>query len=123
MQPPLLEKELVNIFIDNLQGSFFEKMIDNMSSSFFDLVKIGERVENGLKSGKIQNASSSLISENESLSSSQEEEGNKPNVVMEDVEYSYGKPIMPRVSYRQPLIFPHLNRQAQGQGYKNHHQN
>lgn len=59
VQPPLLEKELVDMFMDTQQGPYFEMMIGNASSSFSDQVIIGERIENNLKRGKIQGASSS----------------------------------------------------------------
>ena len=59
VQPPLLEKELVDMFMCTLQGLYYEKMVGSVSSGFSDLVIIGERIEAGLKSGKIQGASSS----------------------------------------------------------------
>lgn len=39
--------------MDTIQSPFFEKMFGNISSRFFDLVAIGERIEQGLKSEKI----------------------------------------------------------------------
>ncbi|MCI37221.1 hypothetical protein A2U01_0058445 [Trifolium medium] len=57
VQPPLLEKELVDTFMSTLQGPYYERMIGSIASSFFDMVVIRERVEEGLKSGKIQGAS------------------------------------------------------------------
>ena len=36
-----------------LHGMYFEKMIGSSSTNFADMVTIGERVESGLKSGKI----------------------------------------------------------------------
>lgn len=57
---------VVDIFMDTLQGSYFEKIIGSVSSSFYDLVMVGERIESGLKSEKIQDASSSRTSEKES---------------------------------------------------------
>ncbi|XP_027192674.1 uncharacterized protein [Cicer arietinum] len=41
------------MFINTLQPPFYDKMIGSVSSKFSDLVIIGERVEMGLKSGKI----------------------------------------------------------------------
>src|SRR3954462_2874843 len=57
-QPPLLEKELVDMFMRTLQGPYYDKMVGSVSSGFSDLVVIGERIEDGIKSGKIQGASS-----------------------------------------------------------------
>src|SRR3954469_14496891 len=58
VQPPLLEKELVKMFMATLQGPYYDKMAGSVSSGFSDLVVIGERIEDGIKSGKIQGASS-----------------------------------------------------------------
>src|SRR3954469_15806516 len=58
VQPPLMEKELVDIFMSTLQGSYYDKMVGSISSGFSDLVVIGERIEDGIKNGKIQGAPS-----------------------------------------------------------------
>src|SRR3954470_6055945 len=55
VNPPLSEPELVDMFMNTLQGHYYERMVGSDSSGFSDLVKIGERIENGLKIGKIQN--------------------------------------------------------------------
>src|SRR3954467_15356331 len=57
VQPPLLEKELVDMFMSTLQGPYYDKMIGSVSSGFSDLVVIGERIEDEIKDGKIQGAS------------------------------------------------------------------
>ncbi|XP_050920283.1 uncharacterized protein LOC127137919 [Lathyrus oleraceus] len=49
----LSDNELVDIFMGTLQGLYYEKIIGSSSTNFVDMVTIGERVENGLKSGKI----------------------------------------------------------------------
>ncbi|PNX79654.1 coatomer subunit zeta-3, partial [Trifolium pratense] len=56
VRPPLSETEMADMFTNTLQGAYYEKMVGSVSSGFADLVKIGERIENGLKSGKIQAA-------------------------------------------------------------------
>ncbi|CAI8587831.1 unnamed protein product [Vicia faba] len=53
VQPPLLEKELVDTFIRILQGLYYEKMVRSISSGFSELVTIGKRIETRIKSGKI----------------------------------------------------------------------
>src|SRR3954463_14654467 len=58
VQPPLLEKELVDMFMATLQGPYYAKMVGSVSSGFSDLVVIGERIEDGIKNGKIQGAPS-----------------------------------------------------------------
>lgn len=54
----LSDTELIDIFMATLQGLYFEKMVGSSSSNFSDIVTIGERIKNGLKSGKIAGASS-----------------------------------------------------------------
>ncbi|XP_050883676.1 uncharacterized protein LOC127086894 [Lathyrus oleraceus] len=53
VRPALSDNELVDIFMGTLQGLYFEKMIGSSSTNFDDMITIGERVESGLKSGKI----------------------------------------------------------------------
>lgn len=59
VQPPMVEKELVDMFMGTLQGHYYEKMIGCTFPGFSDLVTAGERIEYGIKVGKIQVASSS----------------------------------------------------------------
>lgn len=54
VQPPLLEKELVGMFMHTLKGPYLDRMIVSATSGFSDLVIVGERIENFLKIGKIQ---------------------------------------------------------------------
>ncbi|XP_058743213.1 uncharacterized protein LOC131616015 [Vicia villosa] len=58
VQPPLMDKELVDIFMSTLQGPYYDKMVGSISSGFSNLVVIGERIEDGIKNGKIQGAPS-----------------------------------------------------------------
>ncbi|XP_050889365.1 uncharacterized protein LOC127094590 [Lathyrus oleraceus] len=53
VRPALSDNKLVDIFMGTLQGLYCEKMIGSSSANFADMLTIGERVENGLKSGKI----------------------------------------------------------------------
>ncbi|XP_058784702.1 uncharacterized protein LOC131659544 [Vicia villosa] len=53
-----MEKELVDMFMGTLKGPYYDKMVGSVSSGFSNLVVIGERIENGIKNGKIQGASS-----------------------------------------------------------------
>ena len=50
--PLMMEKELVEMIVDTLPVSYYEKMMGYMPSSFTDLVVIGERIEVGLGIGK-----------------------------------------------------------------------
>ena len=54
MQPPLSERELVDMFLGTLSGSFFNHLIGSSSAGFTELFLTGERVEADIKSGKIQ---------------------------------------------------------------------
>lgn len=53
-QPPLMERELVDMFMGTLQGPYYTMMIGSTFVGFSDLVMAGERVEARIKSGKIQ---------------------------------------------------------------------
>ena len=53
VQPPLTEKELTSLFIGTLQGIYYEKLIGNVTNNFADLVASGERIESGIKGGKL----------------------------------------------------------------------
>ena len=58
VQPPLLERELIDMFMGNLQGPYLDRMVGSTSSGFSDLVLAGERIENMIKMGKIKNYAS-----------------------------------------------------------------
>lgn len=92
VEPPQLEKELMDLFRDTLQSPYFERMLSNATSDFDHLVSIGERVECVLKSGRIQRASSIQNIENESMGSSQEEEKDEVNAVRETPQAPYQTP-------------------------------
>lgn len=136
VQPSLLEKELVDIFMDNLQSSYFERMIGSASSDFSYLVAVGERIENELKSRKTQGASNSHTGENESSRDSKGEEEDETDAIMEThqasqapspltyYQYSYAsvvqcqQPLLPGPQYQQRWPRPH-NQQAWNSN--NHH--
>lgn len=46
------------MFMGNLQGSYLDRMVGSTSSGFSDLVLVGERIENMIKMGNIQNTNS-----------------------------------------------------------------
>ncbi|XP_050908581.1 uncharacterized protein LOC127122258 [Lathyrus oleraceus] len=58
VQPPLLERGPINMFMGNLQGPYLDKMVGSTSSCFSDLVLAGKRIKNMIKMGKIQNSTS-----------------------------------------------------------------
>ena len=59
VQPPLTDRELIDIFMGTLTGPFFKHLIGSSSAGFTELILTGERVEAGIKSGKIQEATPS----------------------------------------------------------------
>jgi len=62
VEPPLYEKEMITMFIETLQDPFYKHVLGSVSSNFSDIVTIGERIEHGLKSGKIAQGSSTATS-------------------------------------------------------------
>ena len=53
VEPPLVEKELADWFMDMVKPMFYERMVSSVSASFSDLVAVGIKVELGLKNGKM----------------------------------------------------------------------
>ena len=49
VQPPLTNRELVDMFMETLTGPFFNLLIGSSSSSFTELILTSERVESGIK--------------------------------------------------------------------------
>lgn len=58
VQPLLLERELLYMFMGNLQGPYLDRRVGSISLSFSDLVLAGERIKNMIKMSKIQNSAS-----------------------------------------------------------------
>src|SRR3954467_6218359 len=58
-KPSLADRELVNMFMSTLTGPFYSHLLGSSSSRFTELILTGERVENGIRSGKIQAVTSS----------------------------------------------------------------
>ena len=48
VQPPLTDRELVDMFLGTLSGPFFHHLIGNSSAGFTDLILTGERIEAGI---------------------------------------------------------------------------
>jgi len=60
VEPPLYEKEMTTMFIETLQSPFYEHVLGSIPFNFSNIVTIGERIEHGLKSGKIAQGSSAI---------------------------------------------------------------
>ena len=54
VQPPLADKELVDMFLGTLFGPYFNHLIGSSSSGFTELIMNGKRIDAGIKTGKIQ---------------------------------------------------------------------
>ena len=59
VQPSLSDRELVDLFLGVLSGPFFNHLIGSSSAGFTEMILTGERVEAGMRSGKIRNDTSS----------------------------------------------------------------
>ena len=59
VQPPLTNREMMDMFMGTLTGPFFNLLIGSSSSGFTEMVMTGERIKSGIKSGKIPMATSS----------------------------------------------------------------
>ena len=59
VQPPQTDRELIDMFMGTLTDPFFNLLIGSSSSVFTKLILTGERVESGIKSGKIPTTSAS----------------------------------------------------------------
>lgn len=53
VKPPMVEKEMVGAFLNTLKDPYYSHLIGHTTSSFADLVIVGERVEDGVKSGRL----------------------------------------------------------------------
>ncbi|XP_019449507.1 PREDICTED: uncharacterized protein LOC109352108 [Lupinus angustifolius] len=51
--PRLEEEEQLSIFIDTIQSPYYELLMGNIATNFNALIKVGEKLEGGLRSGKI----------------------------------------------------------------------
>ncbi|XP_058726831.1 uncharacterized protein LOC131598229 [Vicia villosa] len=54
VQPPLLEKELMDMFKDVMESPYYQCLAACKASDFAELVLVGERMEHGIKNGNVQ---------------------------------------------------------------------
>uniref|UniRef100_A0A2N9G2N0 Retrotransposon gag domain-containing protein n=1 Tax=Fagus sylvatica TaxID=28930 RepID=A0A2N9G2N0_FAGSY len=59
-RPPLEEKEMIKIFVDTLKNPYFDRMIGLQLQFFVDLIPVGERIEDAVKTKKILDMSALL---------------------------------------------------------------
>ena len=53
VQPPLIETEMVTLFANTFKAPYYEHLMGNSSQYFYDAVCIAERIEQGIKAGRI----------------------------------------------------------------------
>jgi hypothetical protein len=57
---PLDEREMVKIFVDTLKNPYFDRMIGLQLQFFVDLIPVGKRIEDAVKTKKIVDMSALL---------------------------------------------------------------
>ncbi|RDX90077.1 hypothetical protein CR513_28097, partial [Mucuna pruriens] len=97
VKPSLTEKEMVSMFIETLPSPFYEKAVGSVASNFADLVTMGERIESGLKRGRI--ASNSTSSTRKPIPDRRKGE---TNAVTINPSKPYGRKLKLPTSYAQP---------------------
>lgn len=53
VKPPITKKEIVGTFLNTMRKPYYSHLIGHTTSNFADLVIVGERVEDGIKSGQL----------------------------------------------------------------------
>jgi hypothetical protein len=53
VNPSLLEKEMINLFVNTFKAPYFEYLVGSSAQHFTDLVVIAERIEQAIGLGKI----------------------------------------------------------------------
>ena len=53
VHPPLLDKEMVTLFANTLRAPYYEHVMGSSAQQFMDAVVVAERIEQGIRSGRI----------------------------------------------------------------------
>jgi hypothetical protein len=53
VQPPIIETEMVTLFANTFKAPYYEHLMGSSSQHFYDVVRIAERIEQGIKAGCI----------------------------------------------------------------------
>lgn len=51
VHPPLLDKELIDMFMGTLHTQYMENMVGSIFPTFFEVFFVGERIESQVKKG------------------------------------------------------------------------
>jgi len=57
VNPPSLEKEMINLFVNTFKAPYFEYLVGSSTQYFSDLVTIAERIEQAIHLGNIVDSS------------------------------------------------------------------
>ena len=53
VQPPMFEREITEIFVRTQEPEYYERMLCMMGQIFVEIVKVGEALEDGFRTGKL----------------------------------------------------------------------
>jgi hypothetical protein len=53
VNPPLLEKEMINLFVNTFKAPYFEYMVGSSAQYFSNLVAIAEKIEKAIHLGRV----------------------------------------------------------------------
>ncbi|XP_015057530.1 uncharacterized protein LOC107003756 [Solanum pennellii] len=53
VKPPMKESEMIDVFLQAQEPDYFNYLLSDVGKTFAEVIKVGEMVENGIKSGKI----------------------------------------------------------------------
>lgn len=100
----LSDNKVVDIFMGKLQGLYYEKMIGSSSTNFADMVTISERVENGMKSGKITYTTTLQATDKKSHGGFTKKKDGETSVVTVSVHPQYQFLMAPMSYYPYPYV-------------------
>lgn len=118
VEPPLSEKEMTGIFVDTLKDPFFDRLVSSTASDFAHLVTIGDRIEKGLRDGKIQGAAAVPSAPKKYSGGFQKKREGDTNAISRgykgEQHASYGQvaAVVP-ISYQQPIQQQQVYQQLQ----------
>ncbi|KAM3235654.1 hypothetical protein P3L10_015691 [Capsicum annuum] len=77
VRPSIKEFEMIDIFLQAQEHNYFHHLLSTIGRTFAEVIKVGEMVENGIKSGKIISQASLKATTQEIQSGSRSFSGNK----------------------------------------------
>lgn len=89
--PPLLDKELVSMFMETLPPPYYDRLVSSAASTFSDAVITGERIENGMRSGRIAYGSAPPPQQKKSFSGPHKKKEGETNAIISASGPSHAK--------------------------------